>query len=144
MENNVKVVLAVVLVAIVAFGVYYMGQPGLLSQNGATPTPKIGEAPPIFTSPLPNPTDAISTTDVKILYGSFNPQAIRVTVGSTVTWENQDGVIHSITSMPGSTYNFTSGIIGGRQTWSYTFSGPGTYPYYDDTTRQAQGVVYVG
>ena len=143
MENNVKVVLAFALVAIVAFGIYYMG-PGSQSPYGPTPTPNVGENPPVFASPLPNPTDAISTSDVKILYGSFRPQAIRVTVGSTVTWENQDGVIHSITSGTDSPIKFSSGIIGGRQTWSYTFSGPGAYPYYDDTTRQAQGVVYVG
>lgn len=139
-----KVVLAVALVSIVVLGAFYLNQPNLSPNGAPTAIPyTAGDNPPVFAAELPNSTEAVSTASVAILYGSFVPSAIRVSTGATVTWENQDGVIHSIAAIANSRDNFTSGIIGGRQMWSYAFNQSGTYYYFDGTTQSAQGVVYV-
>jgi plastocyanin len=52
---------------------------------------------------------------------------IQVRVGTTVTWTNQDNVLHSVTfknSMK------DSGLLSQGQSFSYTFNTPGTYQYY--------------
>ena len=140
MENGLKA-LAIVLVLLFGFLIYTMvSNPGYA--GGPTPTPG-AEVPPYFASDVPLQQFATSTNQVVILYSTFSPDAISISPGTTVTWENQDGVIHSITSRPDSPVQFRSGSIGGRQVWSFTFQTPGRYVYYDDTTRQAQGVVYV-
>ena len=52
---------------------------------------------------------------------------IQVRVGTTVTWTNQDNVPHSITFKNGMK---DSGLLYQGQSFSYTFSTPGTYQYY--------------
>ena len=120
----------------------------------ASPTPSgsvIGEASSspvadgeVF-SPSPSPTpEAIAADAVDILYSSFSPESIRVSIGATVTWTNQDGRLHSVRSREGAPESFYSGTIGGKQTFKKTFNVPGVYAYYDDLTNVAQGTVYVG
>ena len=71
------------------------------------------------------------------------PQAVSVTVGSTVTWVNKSGAPHTVTRCTpavcngaaagtGTDSSFTSGDIGAASgaTFSHTFSQPGTYVYY--------------
>jgi len=58
----------------------------------------------------------------------FVPANITITVGQTVTWVNQDPFAHDVTFQAG----FGSGGLGSQgpgQTWSYTFTQPGVYPY---------------
>jgi amicyanin len=52
---------------------------------------------------------------------------IQVRAGTTVTWTNQDNVPHSITFKNGMK---DSGLLYQGQSFSYTFSTPGTYQYY--------------
>jgi len=52
---------------------------------------------------------------------------IQVRVGTMVTWTNQDNVPHSITFKNGMK---DSGLLYQGQSFSYTFSTPGTYQYY--------------
>jgi len=52
---------------------------------------------------------------------------IQVHAGTTVTWTNQDNVPHSITFKNGMK---DSGLLYQGQSFSYTFSTPGTYQYY--------------
>jgi plastocyanin len=52
---------------------------------------------------------------------------IEVRVGTTATWTNQDNVPHSITFKNGMK---DSGLLYQGQSFSYTFSTPGTYQYY--------------
>ncbi|HZP26748.1 MAG TPA: cupredoxin domain-containing protein [Dehalococcoidia bacterium] len=58
----------------------------------------------------------------------YSPSAITVSAGATVTWTNNGPSAHTVTSTDGifdSGYSFTPG-----SSFSYTFSTPGTYPYY--------------
>jgi plastocyanin len=57
---------------------------------------------------------------------AFVPATITVTVGTTVTWKNADGVAHTSTSDTGV---WDTGRIGAGATATATFTTPGTYPY---------------
>lgn len=63
---------------------------------------------------------------------AFNPQELTVEAGTTVTWTNEDGVSHTVTSgTPGNpTDLFDSGNVAGGGTFEYTFADTGTYEYY--------------
>jgi plastocyanin len=64
--------------------------------------------------------------------GAFQPQAITVTAGETVTWTNPDSVAHTVTSGTADalTNLFDSGSIAAGRSFSFTFTDPGTYQYY--------------
>jgi plastocyanin len=76
------------------------------------------------------------TTFVKILSGSadsvsysFSPVQVTVAIGvnNTVTWVNNDNAAHTVTARDGS---FDSGNLGSGDSYTYTFTTPGTYRYY--------------
>jgi plastocyanin len=58
---------------------------------------------------------------------AFNPATLTVKVGTTVTWTNQDPVVHTVTSDTGL---FDSGDMAQGATFSYTFTTAGTYIYH--------------
>lgn len=60
---------------------------------------------------------------------SYTPGTITVVIGvnNTVVWVNQDTTKHTVTANGGS---FNSGDILTGQSWSYTFTTPGTYTYH--------------
>ncbi len=60
---------------------------------------------------------------------NFLPQVITVVIGmnNTVTWTNQDLITHNIISNTGV---FDSGDLSPGQTYTFTFTQAGTYPYY--------------
>lgn len=58
---------------------------------------------------------------------AFSPDTLRVTVGSTVTWTNMDGVTHTATQTGGL---FNSGNIAAGSSYSYTFATAGSYTYH--------------
>lgn len=57
----------------------------------------------------------------------YSVNVLTVAVGTTVTWTNQDAMMHTVTAADGS---FDSGFLDGGQTWSYTFDTPGEYEYF--------------
>ena len=87
-------------------------------------------------------TSARSGATVSIKLVAFNPPTIDVKPGTTVTWSQQDvGSFHTVTSgtvqtdaTGGSTFQldgrFDSGRLAENQTFSFTFTEPGTYPYF--------------
>ena len=48
-------------------------------------------------------------------------------VNNTVTWINNDDAPHTVTA---TNDNFNSGNMNPGQSWTYTFTEPGTYTYY--------------
>ena len=60
---------------------------------------------------------------------AFNPATRTVSVGTTVTWVNQDGFTHTTSSSPGSAQTWDVTVGPGAST-SVTFSAAGTYEYY--------------
>jgi len=59
---------------------------------------------------------------------TFNPAALTVKAGTTVTWINKDDIPHAIASATGA---FTkSKALDTDDTFSFTFTTPGTYKYF--------------
>jgi plastocyanin len=59
---------------------------------------------------------------------AFAPAALTVKVGTKVTWTNQDSDAHTVTSQDNSG-PLSSAALSTGQTYSYTFTKPGTYSY---------------
>jgi plastocyanin len=82
------------------------------------------------------------TTSVSIVKGAsnpstkepYNPSPLSVTVGTTVTWTNNDNTGHTVTegNPSGNTpqNGFDSGILGPGKTFAHTFDKPGSTQYY--------------
>ncbi len=97
--------------------------------------------------PEPETNAVADGTPVSILPGSFEAQGmdaddefaesespadysvnvLEVQVGDTVTWTNDDEMMHSVTAVDG---QFDSGLFDSGETFSYTFTEPGEYEYY--------------
>ncbi len=57
----------------------------------------------------------------------YSVNVLTVQVGTTVTWTNEDSILHTVTAVDGS---FDSGFYGEGETWSYTFTESGEFEYY--------------
>ncbi|OLZ65404.1 amidase [Streptomyces sp. IMTB 2501] len=73
--------------------------------------------------------DAPVTGDsVAIKNFAFSPTTLKVKVGTTVTWTNQDTDAHTVTSA-GSGGPLHSPALATHAAYSYQFTKPGTYAY---------------
>lgn len=127
---------------------FYKGAIGLVNIVGA-------EDPELFAVPgetpstdvpggEPGDTPGVGENEVVIPEGAFDPNAefaffpgdLTVTAGTTVTWVNEDAVVHTVTS--GSSNGslgeadgiFDSGLFGAGESFEFTFTEPGTYSYF--------------
>ena len=57
----------------------------------------------------------------------FSPSGLQVNINSTVTWINDDNMVHTVTSDNGT---FNSGDIAPGGRFSYSFSNTGTFQYH--------------
>lgn len=75
----------------------------------------------------------------------FSPPTITVPVGGTVTWTNQSPQnFHTTTSdVQGTTNSWDSGLTNPGQTFSHTFTTPGTYTYHCNVHTFMRGTVIV-
>ena len=67
-----------------------------------------------------------ATHAVAIADFAFSPATLTITAGDTVTWTNEDQIEHTATSTTGA---FDSGLLGQGESYSFTFTTPGTYDY---------------
>jgi plastocyanin len=65
--------------------------------------------------------------EVILEMNSFSPSSLTISSGTTVTWTNKESVTHTVTSNNGI---FESGDMSKNETFSYTFSTVGTFPYH--------------
>ncbi|MBM3157664.1 MAG: hypothetical protein FJ004_10335 [Chloroflexi bacterium] len=79
------------------------------------------------TTPTPTTTPANGQASVNMSGLTFIPQTLTVTVGTTVTWTNNDSSAHTVTSNSGA---FESGNMARDAKFSYTFNQAGTFDYY--------------
>ena len=99
--------------------------------NGSTSTsgssPKLPAAP-VYGSPSPSAPVLRGTVQIAYRNITIAPDVVRVKVGTTVRWTNFDPVQHNVTAKSGpvrfASHNFSEG-----QTFSVTFTKPGTYHY---------------
>jgi len=66
--------------------------------------------------------------EVFIQNSAFNPSTVTVAANTEITWTNNDGMTHTVTSDSGNELN--SGNIPANGSWSHTFTVAGTYPYH--------------
>lgn len=80
-----------------------------------------------------------ATTSVSIVQGSstlttdaYQPNPVQVSVGSTVTWTNNDAQPHTATSGENATPDgrFDSSIMAPAATFDHTFTEAGEFPYF--------------
>jgi len=81
-----------------------------------------------------------TNAEVKIDNFSFGPAAITVKAGTTVTWTNRDDIPHTVVS---DDKVFKSKVLDTDEKFSYTFSKPGTYPYFCSIHPKMTGRVVV-
>jgi plastocyanin len=60
----------------------------------------------------------------------FMPMALTIPVGGSVTWVNHDSDIHSVAADDGDPMMFKSPGLDTDDTFSFTFTKPGTYLYH--------------
>ncbi len=72
--------------------------------------------------------DASAQSDSKVLVTNykFEPKKLTVTEGTTVTWDNKEG-LHTVKS---DTDAFISKNLKPGESFQYQFTQPGTYPYH--------------
>jgi plastocyanin len=83
-----------------------------------TPSPQAG------TQPQASSPTAVAT--VKIHNFKFEPPTAAIAVGETIQFINLDEEPHTATSTDGT---FNSKALDTNQTWNYTATKPGTFPY---------------
>jgi plastocyanin len=81
-----------------------------------------------------------ASAEVKIDNFSFSPATITVAAGTTVTWTNRDDIPHTVVS---DDKVFKSKVLDTDEKFSYTFSKPGTYPYFCSIHPKMTGKIVV-
>lgn len=71
---------------------------------------------------------------------SYHPTIIQINTGTTVTWKNDDTIIHTVTEING---KFDSDLIPPGAGWSYAFYNEGKYNYYCTIHPWMKGLVIV-
>ena len=77
---------------------------------------------------------------VKIDNFVFGPQALTVTVGTTVTWVNEDDIPHTVVA---DDKTFKSRVLDSDERFSFTFTKPGEYGYFCSLHPHMTGKVIV-
>jgi plastocyanin len=85
---------------------------------------KINYASPPANAPVQSGTVKISYHEITI-----EPDTLRVKVGSTIEWTNEDPVQHNVTSEPGAPSKIASGNFGEGHTFRFTVTKPGVIHY---------------
>ncbi|GAA3433825.1 cupredoxin family copper-binding protein [Kutzneria kofuensis] len=82
---------------------------------------------PLLAVLAPTPAMAASQAVTMAQY-AFAPASLTVHVGDTITWTNQDQAPHDVTTRR-RTGRVHSPMLMTGQSWTYTFTQPGTYAY---------------
>jgi plastocyanin len=89
-----------------------------------------------------NPDTVVEADSVAVTNYTFSPRNIKVAVGTTVTWTNNDGVDHDLAASDGQA-GPQSGAIHPGETYSYTFYKAGKYAYNSPANSFMTGTVTV-
>lgn len=87
-----------------------------------------------------------SNAAVTVKQFQFMPGELAVKAGTTVTWTNEDDILHTATSgaNPGTPDGQFDGPMDGRgKSFSHTFGQPGRYPYFCNRHNSMTATVVV-
>ena len=79
-------------------------------------------------------------SEIKIDNFSFSPAELTIKVGTTVTWINHDDIPHTAVSTD---QFFKSKVMDTDEKFSFTFTKPGTYPYFCSVHPKMTGKIIV-
>jgi plastocyanin len=82
-----------------------------------------------------------AAVQVKIDNFAFAPSELTVAVGTTVEWTNHDDIPHTVVSDDKTT--FKSKALDTDDKFSFTFTKPGTYPYFCSIHPKMTGRIIV-
>ena len=85
------------------------------------------------------PAGGANTVTIKSF--AFSPAALTVSVGTTVTWTNEDSTTHTVTSDSGS--ELASEQLSNGQSYTHTFNTAGTYDYHCSIHTTMKGKIIV-
>ena len=84
---------------------------------------------------------ATNQAEVQIDNFAFVPGTLTVPAGTTVKWVNRDDIPHTVVSKDKRT--FKSKALDADDTFSYTFTRPGTYTYFCSIHPKMTGQIVV-
>ncbi len=127
----VPLLVAVTLVAVTLAG---CGGPSAIGTGASAAASTAGTAPSMAPMPSmsmpstgqPPTAAAAASSTVDIQNFAFSPVAVTVRAGTTVTWTNKDGEPHTVTERNKA---FASPVLSSGQSYSHTFTTPGSYSY---------------
>ncbi|MCC6315173.1 MAG: ScyD/ScyE family protein [Thermomicrobiales bacterium] len=113
--------------------------PGYQEARAALVAQLVQMTPPQPT-PEPAATPQPAAVQIDILHFAFNPPALTIEAGTTVTWTNHDLMAHTAIATDGA---FSSGYLSMGESFSFTFTTPGTYTYFCTPHPYMTGVIVV-
>ncbi|GAC1301946.1 MAG: hypothetical protein NVSMB27_42140 [Ktedonobacteraceae bacterium] len=109
------------------------------SQPVTTPTPSSASSSPVATP--------LTVVHVKIVTQgtiyAFVPATLTIKVGTQVVWSNDSNAPHTVSSDTGVFTTPNPLGINPGQTYAFTFTKPGTYPYYCNIHTYMTGKIVV-
>jgi len=111
------------------------------SNPDSQPMMGMAMAQPAASQPAADPTPLGMAAKVSIDNFTFNKANIIVPVGATVTWTNTDDVPHTVVSVDHTTFH--SKALDTDQSFSFTFTKAGEYPYFCSLHPQMTGKIIV-
>ena len=140
MKNNKAIMIGIVLVILIIGGI-------ALAMNGGSDNKTTSSTATPSTSSSSNQTasnsEATAVMDVTIENYKFSPMSIKVKIGDTVTWTNNDSVHHSVIADTTSSDAPNGPLIGKGETYKFTFKKAGTYTYHCGPHPYMHGTVVV-
>jgi plastocyanin len=94
--------------------------------------------------PASSPAPAVAGAQISIKGFAFNPNQPSVAKGATITWSNDDGTTHTVTSgVPGTPSGKFDQRVEPGKTFSFTFSESGTYEFFCNIHNSMRGTITV-
>lgn len=93
--------------------------------------------------PASHPALAQASQQVAIQDFAFQPATLTILAGTTVTWTNRDGPAHTTTSDGIGAMSWDSSALTQGQSYSVTFTHPGTFTYHCSFHPLMMGTVVV-
>jgi plastocyanin len=96
-------------------------------------------------SPTAAPVSApVSTGAFSIKGFAFNPTQLSVNKGAAITWTNDDGTTHTVTSgVPGTPSGKFDQRVEAGKTFAFTFTDAGTYEFFCSIHNSMRGTITV-
>jgi len=110
-------------------------------------TPPVTTVPPTTTIPTTSTPTSPQLVSINIQNFAFTPDPVTVPAGTVIAWTNQDSAPHQVVNdatplfMAGAI--FQSATLQQGQTYTFTFTKPGTYAYHCGIHAFMKGTITV-